>query len=49
MDLHVHDVIEMCEAFRENRTHHRDHLRNMITECFKPMMKENWKNEVDHN
>lgn len=34
-DLHIADVIELCVAFRENRTHHRDHMRDMITRLFK--------------
>lgn len=46
-DLHVQDVVELCEAFRENRTHHRDHMRGMINKHFKKNMLENlWDNEV---
>ena len=40
-DLHVQDVMELCYAFRENRTHHRDHLRGIITKYFKKNMIEN--------
>jgi len=40
-DLHAWDVIELCLAFRENRTHHRDHLRGIITKHFKKNMIEN--------
>lgn len=28
--LHVQEIVELCQAFRWNRTHHRDHLRNML-------------------
>lgn len=46
-DLHVQDVVELCQAFRENRTHHRDHMRGMITKHFKKNMLENlWPHEV---
>lgn len=49
-DLHVQDVIELCLAFRENRTHHRDHLRGIITKYFKKNMIENlWAAQVDHH
>lgn len=39
----------MCKAFRDNRTHHRDHLKNMMTNNFKNMMINNWKDEVEFN
>ena len=49
-DLHVRDIVELCQAFRENRTHHRDHWRGMLTKYFKKnMLEELWKAEVDHN
>ena len=48
MDLHVATVVELCEAFRENRTHHRDHMRNMITQHLKPMILAKWGAEVEH-
>lgn len=48
-DIHVQDVVELCETFRWNRTHHRDHLKDMITNTFKPVMLKKWKDEVDHN
>lgn len=40
-DLHIFDVIELCRAFKENRTHHRDHWRGMLTKYFKKNMIEN--------
>ena len=45
--LHVADVIELCQAFRENRTHHRDHMRSMLTDVFKQVMLDKWHDEVD--
>ena len=48
-DLHVQSVVELCEAFRENRTHHRDHIRTMITDHFKPMILDKWAAEVEFN
>ena len=29
-DLHIADVIELSNAFRENRTHHREHFKAML-------------------
>jgi hypothetical protein len=47
-DLHIQDVVELCRGFRENRTHHRDHLRGMITKHLKKNMLEYcWPNEAD--
>jgi hypothetical protein len=43
------DVIELCKAFRDNRTHHRDHLKNIITNNLKQMILKNWKDEVEFN
>lgn len=48
-DLHVQSVVELCEAFRYNRTHHRDHMRNMITQHFKKMIVEKWLDEVEYH
>ena len=48
-NLHVPWVTALCEAFRLNRTHHRDHLKSMITDHFKPVMLKKWGDEVDHN
>ena len=36
--LHVQDIVELCEAFRDNRTHHRDHLRNLLNDKFKQII-----------
>lgn len=46
--LHIISVIELCEGFRHNRTHHRSHLKDMITHHLKPMMMEKWI-EVEYN
>ena len=48
-ELHVADVIELCKAFRENRTHHRDHVRSMLKNEFKKMILQRWPNEVDRH
>ena len=29
-DLHCADVAEICEAFRSDRIHHRDHMRKIV-------------------
>ena len=34
-DLRIHEIVELCQAFRWNRTHHRDHLRSMLNSHFK--------------
>jgi len=34
-DLHIADVLELSNAFRENRTHHREHFRAMLRNQFK--------------
>ena len=47
-ELHAWDVVELCLAFRENRTHHRDHLRGILTKYFKKHLLENlWEPEID--
>lgn len=39
-ELRAQEVVELCEAFRENRTHHRDHMRNLLTNHLKkPLLK----------
>ena len=48
-DLHVQDVIELCQAFRENRTHHRDHMRRMLANLFKESILEKWLHEVEYH
>ena len=47
--LHVHEIVELCEAFRWNRTHHRDHLRSMLRDHFKPTIIKLWIAEVEYN
>jgi hypothetical protein len=50
MDLHVDDVIELCQAFKENRTHHRDHMRNYMDRLFKKdVLLAKWNDEVEYH
>ena len=47
--LHVQDIVELCEAFRSNRTHHRDHLRDLLDNHFKQVIIDKWAAEVEYN
>jgi hypothetical protein len=47
--LHVQEVVELCQAFRWNRTHHRDHLRSMLHNHFKEPIVAKWRAEVEYN
>jgi len=50
MDLHVDDVIELCQAFKENRTHHRDYMRDWLNRLFKKdVLLGKWKDEVEYH
>jgi hypothetical protein len=46
-DLHIHEIIELCQAFRWNRTHHRDHLRSMLNSHFKLTIIDKWAAEAE--
>jgi hypothetical protein len=48
-ELHIVTVVELCEAFKYNRTHHRNYLKDMITNHFKQMTLDKWKDEVEYN
>jgi hypothetical protein len=48
-DLHIHEIIELCQAFRWNRTHHRDHLRSMLNSHFKATIIQQWSAEGEAN
>ena len=50
MDLHVDDVIELCQAFKENRTHHRDYMRDYMNRLFKKdVILAKWNDEVEYH
>lgn len=50
MDLHIDDVIELMQAFKCNRTHHRDYMRDMITKLFKKdVIIGKWADEVEYH
>lgn len=48
-ELHIHEIIEICQAFRWNRTHHREHLRSMLNSHFKDIIIEKWMAEAEYN
>ena len=49
-DLHIADVIELCVAFRDNRTHHRSVMRDMITKLFKKdVILAKWHDECEYH
>ena len=49
-ELHIDDVIEMMQAFKENRTHHRDHMRQMMDDLFKnDVILAKWHDEVEYH
>lgn len=49
-DLHSRDLVELCKAFRENRMHHRDHMRHMIINHWKqPVILDKWHEEITYN
>ena len=47
--MHVQDVVELCQAFRDNRTHHRDHMRSMLKNTFKKIILDLWADEVEYH
>ena len=50
MDLHIDDVLELIQAFKENRTHHRDYIREMIDNLFKKdVILAKWPFEVEYH
>jgi len=49
LDLHIHEVVELCQAFTWNRTHHRDHLRSMLNSHFKHSVIQQWPSEGEFN
>ena len=48
-NLNVQTMVELLEAFRDNRTHHRSYMRDMMTTHFKKVMLDRWHEEVDYN
>jgi len=49
LGLHPHDIIELSIAFRWNRTHHRDHFRNLLKNHFKHAILKWWDDELEYN
>jgi hypothetical protein len=47
--LHVQEIVELCQSFRENRTHHRDHMRQLLNSHLKPVILSKWADEVEYN
>lgn len=47
--LHVQEIVELCQSFRENRTHHRDHMRQLLDSHLKPVILSKWADEVEYN
>lgn len=43
------EVVELCQAFRENRTHHRDHMRSMLKNIFKKSILDLWADEMEYH
>ena len=48
-DLHTFEVIELCQAFRENRTHHRDHMRALLKDHFKKTLLAKWGDQMEYH
>ena len=48
-DLRAMEVVELCQAFRENRTHHRDHMRNILTNHLKGPLLKIWPSQVEYH
>ena len=49
-DMRVHEVSRLCEAFRDNRQLHRDHMRDLLDNFFKnKVILAYWDGEVKHN
>lgn len=44
--LHVAEVWNLMIAFRDNRSLHRDHFRNLLDTQFKKVILDKWKAEV---
>lgn len=48
-DLHIADVIELSRAFRDNRTHHREHFKAMLRNQLKGVILDRWVDEAEYH
>ncbi len=47
--LDIQDIMELTEAFRLNRTLHRDHYRAYLHEVLKPVIVQKWAAEATYH